>query len=505
MAEEGNVHVERIKPASAKKEEPSTMSARIAKILECEHEDPKTGEMIKYNFMAGAKEVILMGPLNILLPCTIIAFISEGVHWPPAVTFVFALLAIAPFAERLGYCTEQIALHTNETVGGLLNATFGNATELIVAIAALTQGLYRLTQLSLIGSVISNILLVLGSAFWLGGYYNHTMTFSTVTAQVNCALLMVGTMSITLITVLSWTGMVNEKGELGYSRAASIMLFALYGLFLFFQLATHPNIYEEADGDDDTESPVAALSTEVATLRAELKKIAGVSKDTVGGGGGGAVETTEKVDVEGGLAGSPGREKERGGEEKGEPGEPGGAVADGGKGDAKKDDDDDDDDEEEDVLGFWYAVLWLAAITVVIAFLSEALVGSTDELAVDPNVSGVFLSVIVIPIIGNAAEHVSSIVVATKNKCDLSLGIAVGSSTQISLCVLPLLVIIGWGMDRPMSLNFQPYEMFAWLTSVLMLGYVISHGKATWIVGATLVTAYFLIAFGYFVKVDEAL
>ena len=493
------VHVERVKPSVLNKIEPEATEVFFTKCFACRRTDPETGETTVYDFVAGAKEVILFGPINFLLPCMIIAFISESVKWPALVTFIFALLAIAPLAERLGYCTEQIAIHTNETIGGLLNATFGNATELIVAISALSQGLYRLVQLSLLGSVVSNLLLVLGTAFWLGGYYNKTMTFSTVTAQVNCALLMVGTMGVMLPTVLSWTGIVNKGGELGFSRASSLVMLLLYGLFLYFQIVTHPNIYDEVDkSDGDDVITTVALSEEVAALRAELKKISGIA----GGGGAGAATEGTGDDVEDGLKSTAllvpdaGPEKEIGAEEKGDPGEPGGAAA----GDAKK-----DEEEEEDLLGLWYAVLWLTAITVVISFLSDALVVSTDELATDPNISGVFLSTVVIPIIGNAAEHVSSIVVATKNKLDLSLGIAVGSSTQIALCVLPLLVIIGWGMKKPLSLNFEPFEMFTWLSSVLVLGYVISHGRATWVVGAAMVAAYFIIAFGYFVKFDEHL
>ena len=111
----------------------------------------------------------------------------------------------------------------------------------------------------------------------------------------------------------------------------------------------------------------------------------------------------------------------------------------------------------------------------------------------------------VLSIAGNAAEHASSIVAACKNKCDLSLGIAVGSSTQISLCVLPLLVIIGWGMDRPMTMNFHPFEAFSLLTTVMILGFAITHGSATWITGAALFLAYMIIAAGFFCHYDEPL
>jgi Ca2+:H+ antiporter len=126
--------------------------------------EKKDGNVI--TFLESAKAMATTGSLNILLLLLPIAIISYGAGWPDAATFIFSLLALAPLAERLGYVTEQLALHTNESIGGLLNATFGNATELIVAITALNKGLYRLVQLSLLGSILSNMLLVLGSAFF---------------------------------------------------------------------------------------------------------------------------------------------------------------------------------------------------------------------------------------------------------------------------------------------------------------------------------------------------
>ena len=130
-------------------------------------EHPKT-------FLSGSKEMLLHGPLNILLLAAPIGLISWSKGWDESITFIFSLLAIAPLAERLGFVTEQLALHTSETIGGLLNATFGNATELIVACTALNKGLYRLVQLSLLGSILSNLLLVLGCSFLFGGYRHKT-------------------------------------------------------------------------------------------------------------------------------------------------------------------------------------------------------------------------------------------------------------------------------------------------------------------------------------------
>jgi Ca2+:H+ antiporter len=198
--------------------------------------DKDGAEPVTHTFISTVKPMALTGPLNILLLLTPFAMISYYADWPSTLTFIFSLLALAPLAERLGFVTEQLALHTNETIGGLLNATFGNATELIVAITALKRGLFRLVQLSLLGSVLSNMLLVLGCAFWAGGYYNKTQTFGTISSQMNSTLLMLATMGILFPTVLSGSAQESNLGLLGYSRGTSLILFVLYVAFLYFQV-----------------------------------------------------------------------------------------------------------------------------------------------------------------------------------------------------------------------------------------------------------------------------
>lgn len=191
---------------------------------------------VSHTFISTIRAMAVTGPLNLLLFCTPIAMISYYADWPSTVTFIFSLLALAPLAERLGFVTEQLAMHTNETVGGLLNATFGNATELIVAITALKRGLFKLVQLSLLGSILSNMLLVLGCSFLFGGYYNKVQHFGTISSQMNSTLLMLATMGILFPTILSNTNEESTLGELGYSRATSVLLFLLYFAFLYFQV-----------------------------------------------------------------------------------------------------------------------------------------------------------------------------------------------------------------------------------------------------------------------------
>jgi hypothetical protein len=198
--------------------------------------DDKDEEPVVHTFLSTAKVMAVTGPLNIFLLCMPVAMVSYWMHWASGVTFILSLLALAPLAERLGFVTEQLAMHTNETIGGLLNATFGNATELIVAITALKRGLFRLVQLSLLGSILSNMLLVLGTAFWVGGYYHKIQKFGTISSQINSTLLMIATMGILFPTILTNSNEEDNKEELGYSRGTSIVLFTLYFAFLYFQV-----------------------------------------------------------------------------------------------------------------------------------------------------------------------------------------------------------------------------------------------------------------------------
>jgi Ca2+:H+ antiporter len=196
------------------------------------HDMPKN----KYVFSVGAREMIVGGPLNILLPCGIVGMISYYCNWNEGVTFAFSLLAIAPLAERLGFCTEQLALHTNDSIGGLLNATFGNATEVIVGITALTRGLYRVVQLSLLGSVLSNLLLVLGCAFFFGGLKFKTQSFGKISSQMSSSLLVLGTMSLIFPAILTYSGKESHTDELDFSRGVSLFMLITYGVFIYFQV-----------------------------------------------------------------------------------------------------------------------------------------------------------------------------------------------------------------------------------------------------------------------------
>jgi Ca2+:H+ antiporter len=354
--------------------------------------------------------------LNLLLLCTPPAMLSHYLDWGQGLTFTLSLLAIAPFAERLSFVTEQLALHTSETLGGLLNATFGNVTELIVSLFALYIDNLRIVQVSLLGSILSNLLLVLGCAFFAGGVRFKQQKFNKTSCAVSAGLLLLGVTAVLFPTILTATHEEQTDGSaLTISRCVSLLLFAMYLCYLYFQLQTHTHLYDEGDDDDD---------------------------------------------------------------------------------------DDDDDDEEEAVLGIWGAIFWLAVITVFISLLSEYMVFALEGAAVDWGVPDLFLGTIIIPIVGNAAEHAAAIIFSVKNKMELALGIAVGSAVQIALLVIPVMVLTAWVVDKPLTLDFHPFEAVSMLMTTLLVGFIIQNGESNWLQGVMLVIAYCAVAAGFFVHTD---
>ena len=189
---------------------------------------------------AWAREVLLGAPLciNVLLPCAPLAVVSN-LAGNEGLTFVLSLLALVPLAERLGWATEQLADHTGVVAGGLINATFGNATEMIVSVFAIRSGLLRVVQLSLLGSVLSNLLLVLGCAFFFGGLQRKVQTFNADGAMANSTLLILGAVTLLLPTMLHATDSAfaaSWAADLALARLSSVLLLAIYAAFVYFQL-----------------------------------------------------------------------------------------------------------------------------------------------------------------------------------------------------------------------------------------------------------------------------
>jgi len=306
---------------------------------------------------------------------------------------------------------------------------------------ALKDGLLRVVQASLLGSILSNLLLVLGMSFFVGGLKYKVQNFNMTASQVSTSLLLQSVMGITMPAAFFLTNSATVGGatlgadelqrrELVVSRGAAIVMLCVYVSYLVFQLKTHQHLYDE-----------------------------GATPDSV------RDEKPEKKE-----------------EKKGEKGEKA------------------EEEEEEEIpkLSLWGAVLLLLIVTVLVAVLSEFLVSSIEDVTVEWGVSETFVGVILLPVVGNAAEHVTAVTVAYKNKMDLSVGVAVGSSVQIALLVVPVLVLLGWIIGQPLSLYFFAFETIVLLLAVIIVNAIIGDGQSNWLEGILLMATYIVIAIGFF-------
>ncbi|XP_021747299.1 vacuolar cation/proton exchanger 3-like [Chenopodium quinoa] len=365
--------------------------------------------------------VVIKAKINVLLPFGPLAILLHYLTDKHGWIFFLSLLGITPLAERLGYATEQLAFYTGPTVGGLLNATFGNATEMIISIYALKIGMIRVVQQSLLGSILSNMLLVLGCAFFTGGVVHHPkiQSFDKSAAVMNSGLLLMAVMGITFPAVLHFTHTEVHRGksELSLSRFSSGIMLVAYASYLYFQLRSQHNLYDPIDGE--------------------------------------VVNTVEESD-----------------------------------------------DEEAPEITYWEAISWLAILTLWVSVLSGYLVDAIQGASDSWNMPVAFISVILLPIVGNAAEHASAIMFAVKDKLDISLGVAIGSSTQISMFVIPFCVIVGWMMGQPMDLNFQLFETATLFVTVLVVAFMLQEGTSNYFKGLMLVLCYLIVAASFFVHND---
>lgn len=368
--------------------------------------------------------VIFSSKLNLLMPFGPLAVLVHGLSDHNGWVFFLTLLGITPLAERLGYATEQLSFYTGDTVGGLLNATFGNATELIISIYALKSGMIRVVQQSLLGSILSNMLLVLGCAFFCGGivFNNKQQVFNKAIAVLNSGLLLMAVMGLLFPAVLHFTHTEVHFGrsELALSRFSSCIMLLAYAGYLVFQLKSQKDLYMSI--------------------------------------------------AEGGTLPEEGS-----------------------------------DDDEGPEISKWESVIWLSILTAWIAILSEYLVDAIEGASIAWKMPVSFISVILLPIVGNAAEHASAIMFAMKDKLDISLGVAIGSSTQISMFAIPFCVVIGWIMGCPMDLNFQLFETATLFMTVLVVAFLLQEGTSNYFKGLMLILCYLIVAASFFVHVDPTL
>jgi Ca2+:H+ antiporter len=346
-------------------------------------------------------------PLTVLLVFVPVSIVLELQHTNPVFIFVSSCLAIIPLAGLMGEATEKLAERSGPGIGGLLNATFGNAAELIIAIIALRKGLYEVVKASLTGSIIGNILLVLGLSVLCGGVKFESQKFNRVAAGLGATLMSLSAVALVIPDVYHLLAGAEAKiHEQDLSLMIAIVLFVTYLLSLLFSLKTHKHLYA----------------------------------------GDGVAEAHGKG-AHGSVAGS---------------------------------------------------LMMLLGATAGVALMSEFLVGTVEHTARAFGMSDVFVGVIVVAIIGNAAEHSTAVLVAMKNQMDLALNIAIGSSIQIALFVAPLLLFLSYAFGRPMDLLFTNLEVIAVGISVWALSLVAQDGESNWMEGILLLAVYIILGIAFY-------
>ncbi len=373
------------------------------------------------------KRLVFIG-LLLFIPISIAA---QLLHWGSLVVFVTAGLAIVPLAAWMGTATEEIAVVVGPSLGALLNATFGNATELIIALVALKAGLVSVVKASITGSIIGNLLLVMGLSMLLGGLKYKEQVFQSTVARVNASSMNLAVIAILLPTALHITSKsIDEPTLQRLSVAVAIVLIAVYGLTLLFSMRTHAYLYDTGMAQQGLED-IAHDNLTNNNLAAESPNPSNNFK-------------------------------------------------------------------------VWVGVL--LGCTLMVAVESELLVHTLEEATARLGLTALFTGVILLPIVGNAAEHATAVTVAMKDKMDLSVSVAVGSSMQIALFVAPVLVITGWLMGQPMDLDFNPFELVAVVVAVLIANSISSDGRSNWLEGILLLAAYAVLALAfYFYPVTEVM
>lgn len=329
-------------------------------------------------------------------------FVAHFAGLSPILTFFISALAIIPLAKYIGEATDELAIRTGPALGGLLNATFGNATELIIGIIAIRSGLLEVVKASITGSIIGNLLLVLGTAMLAGGLQHKSQVFNKTAALASASTLLLAVIALVMPAIFVQTGASNPHIIEELSVFVSIFLIIAYLAGLIFSLRTHKHLYTE----------------EVGAFEARWSKTKS------------------------------------------------------------------------------FSVLFLA--TIFVGAVSEILVGSIEPLVSQLGWTELFIGVIFVAIIGNAAEHTSAIVMAMKNKMDLALQVSIGSATQIAMFVAPILVFASVFMAKPMSLIFNTFELVAIVLSVFITNLIVEDGESNWLEGLQLLMAYAIMAVAFF-------
>jgi len=347
-------------------------------------------------------------PIAILLLAIPVVFIAELNHWNPILVFLFSAFGVIPTAHFIGKSTEVLAHYTGPRIGGLLNATLGNAAELIITIFAIRENLLQLVKASLTGSILGNLLLVLGMSMVYGGLKNGIQSFNRQQASNNTILLAL--VVVTLVLPSFFSHYIGPEGSIkveALSLGVAGIMILLYVLGLIFSFKMH----------DGPLTPFPAVEHQLA---------------------------------------------------------------------------------ERPAWDVRTAILTLLLSTAAVAYLSEVLVGAVEPVVADLGISEFFLGIILIPLIGNVAEHLVAVQVAGQNKMDLSVEISISSSLQIALFVAPVLVFISLLIGNPLTLVFHQFELIALIAGVIIAAMVSADGESNWLEGTELLAVYAILALVFF-------
>ncbi|SEN93598.1 Ca2+:H+ antiporter [Rhodospirillales bacterium URHD0017] len=360
--------------------------------------------------MKTLRSVLAEAPLVwLLIAVPVTAVVHHVLPNAALLGFVLACVAIIPLAGLLGLATEKLAARVGDAIGGFLNATLGNAAELIIALVALRAGMLDIVKASITGSIIGNLLLVMGAAFLAGGLRYPVQTFATIGARAQVGMMALAAMAILVPSIVATVGGGKFVAQsVNFSIVVSVVLLGVYLLSLVFSLRTHAHLFSGGSAGDAEEAHGASWSMSLAV---------GV----------------------------------------------------------------------------------MVAVTLLIIWMSEILVATVEHASQALGLTNLFVGVVVVAVVGNAAEHSTAVLMAMRNRMEIALSVAVGSTTQIALFVAPLLVLLSLVMaPAPLSFAFAPVEVFLVLMATFVASILLVDGKSTWFTGVQLLAVYLVMAITVF-------
>ncbi len=354
-----------------------------------------------------------------------LAVCAEWLGWGDGAVFVTSALAIVPLAVWLSTATEELSLALGPSIGALLNALFGNATELIIALVALRAGLVEIVKASITGTVMANLLLALGLSMLVGGIGRREQTFQPVVARVNGSAMTLAVLAILIPSLTSLAPGSSSTGNEAFSLFVAWLLLLVYALTLVFSLRTHRALYDVAEADLSSDDDKAA------------------------------VQPSDQPAASAGV-----------------------------------------EHPHRPPIMPWLLVL--VGATAGIAYASELFVGVVETVTEALGFSALFTGIVLLPLLGGVSEYITAVSMARRNKMDLAVSVALGSTLLVALLVVPLLILLGPALGHPLDLSFNPFELVAIATAVLVSNLTSLDGRSDWLEGVLLLAAYVILAAGFY-------